>query len=127
VVLGAAAAGVHFFVMPLDVLVAWSKPARLFIATEPSGATLRLDGKPLDETSPAAIEVPRDRREHVVEANKAGFFPARQTLRYDRAVRLTVRLALEPSTTVPVPAIARPNRGDSTSRGGRHSPTSPGR
>ncbi len=113
--------------MPLDVLVAWSKPARLFIATEPSGATLRLDGKPLDETSPAAIEVPRDRREHTVEAAKGGFQPARQTVRYDRAVRLTVHLALEPDLSAPGPSNGRPHKPDSTSTGSRHPPTSPAR
>ena len=111
--------------MPLDVLVAWSKPARLFIATEPSGATLRLDGKPLDETSPAAIEVPRDRQEHIVAAEKRGFQPVRQTIRYDRAVRLTVHLALEPDGSAPTPSNGRPHKADSTSTGSRHPPTSP--
>jgi serine/threonine-protein kinase len=98
------AAAVHFLFVPLDVLVTWRNPARVSIATDPSGATLRLDGATLDSTSPTAISVQRDRADHVLEAARAGYLPAHQTIRFDRSVVLSFRLELQKDASfVPPP------------------------
>ncbi|HXU61030.1 MAG TPA: protein kinase [Polyangia bacterium] len=100
------AVAVHRFVVPLDVLVTWPKPARLAISTEPPGAKLRLDGVLLSSASPTVVQVRRDLIEHVLEATHEGFRPAEATLRYDKTVRLSATLVLQP---LPAPAaLARP-------------------
>jgi hypothetical protein len=104
VLLGGGAAAVHFYVVPLEVLAAWRQPARVSISTDPSGASLRLDGAPVDGTSPTAISVPRDRRDHTIEATKPGYRPARSTVRYDRSVGIAVRVRLEPDPSTAPPA-----------------------
>jgi len=103
VMLGAGVAAVHRFVVPLDVLVTWPKPARLAISTDPPGAKLRLDGVPLGATSPTVVQVRRDLIDHVLEATHEGFRPAQATLRYDKTVRLSAMLVLQP---VPAPRAA---------------------
>ena len=108
-----AAAVVHFYVVPLDVVVVWREPARLSIATDPSGANLRLDGAPLGSTSPTAVTVPRDRLDHFVDASKPGYRPAHQLVRYYRSVgvAIVVRLEKDPSAAPPAappPAGAAP-------------------
>jgi hypothetical protein len=104
VLAGGAAAAVHFLFVPLDVLVTWRNPAHVSIATEPSGSLLRLDGTTLDSTSPTAISVRRDRADHVLEATRIGYLPARQTIRFDRSVVLSFRLELQKDASfVPAP------------------------
>jgi hypothetical protein len=46
--------------------------------------------------TPAAVEIRRDRQQHLIEIHKEGFEPVRQTLRYDRNVRLQVSVRLMP-------------------------------
>jgi hypothetical protein len=104
VLLGGGAAAVHFYVVPLEVLAAWRQPARVSITTDPSGASLRLDGAPVDGTSPTAVSVIRDRLDHTVEATKPGYRPARSTVRYDRSVGVAVRVRLEPEPSAAPPA-----------------------
>jgi hypothetical protein len=101
--LGAAAVGVHVWWMPLDVLITWGQPTGLAIATEPAGATLRVDGVPLAATAPLTVSVARDRVEHVVEATLPGYKPAREKLRYDKAasLRITLRLQRDPNAAPP--------------------------
>jgi hypothetical protein len=86
---------IHHFVVPLDVLLAWRSPARLAIATEPEGASLRLDGMALGAASPVVVQVQRDLADHVIEATRPGFKPARVIMRYDKSVMLSSRLVLQ--------------------------------
>jgi hypothetical protein len=93
--LAGAAAGVHFYLIPLDVLVTWREPAGLSIASDPDGAALLLDGVPLARPAPTTVSVRRDRAEHVIDAKLPGYRPARETVRYDRSVGLAFLLRLE--------------------------------
>jgi len=109
VLLGVAAAAVHLFVVPLDVLATWRSPARLSITTQPTGATLKLDGVPLAGTAPMTVSVWRDRAPHVVEASIPGFETTRDNVRYDRSVALSVQMYLpkdKAATPPPPPAPA---------------------
>jgi serine/threonine-protein kinase len=102
--LAAAGVGVHLWVIPLDVLIAWRQPTGLSIATEPSGAKLRLDGAPLATSAPTTVTVWRDRRDHTLEATLDGYQVARETIHYDKAASLSyvVRLLRDPNATPPV-------------------------
>jgi serine/threonine-protein kinase len=106
----AAGVGVHFLLIPLDVLIAWREPTGLAIATDPAGATVRVDGVPLASTAPLTISVSRDRADHVVEATHPGYKPSRQTIRYDKAASLSVRLNLERDPNAAPPDDAAPSR-----------------
>jgi serine/threonine-protein kinase len=99
--LAAAGVGVHLWVIPLDVLITWGQPTGLAIATDPTGAALRLDGVPLATSAPMTVSVWRDRGEHVVEATHPGYQTVRQKIRYDKAASLSVRLNL-PRDSAPV-------------------------
>ena len=101
--LGGAAFAVDRYLVPLDVLVTWRSPARLAISTDPPGATLRLDGMPLGAPSPLVVEVRRDLIDHVLEASRPGFKPARTSLRYDKTVSLKARLVLDAAPPPPAP------------------------
>ena len=112
VLLGGAAAVVHLFFIPLDVLVTWRSPARLSITTQPAGATLKLDGVPLAGTAPTTVSVWRDRAEHVVEASIPGLETTRDNVRYDKSVALSVQMYLpkdKPATPPPPPAGDAPS------------------
>jgi eukaryotic-like serine/threonine-protein kinase len=87
---------VHYFVIPLPVLVTWNAPARLDVVSQPSGGTVLLDGRPLSAPTPTYVEVKRDRREHVLEVRKAGFQSARRAIRFDRAELLGAAFNLQP-------------------------------
>ena len=109
------AAGVHVFVMPLEVLAVWSKPAPLAVTSEPSGAQVSLDGSPLADVTPMHATVKRDRVSHVLELRAPGYRPVRQVVRFDGSVDLaaTVMLEKEHGPTLealpppaPVPAAA---------------------
>ena len=50
---------------------------------------------PLATSAPMTVSVWRDRGEHVVEATHPGYQTARQTIRYDKAASLSVRLNLQ--------------------------------
>jgi hypothetical protein len=100
---GAAVAALHYFAIPVDVLVAWFKPARLSIATEPDGATLRLDGVTLAAPSPTAVSVKRDLADHVIEATLPGYRPARAIARYEKSLGLSFLLRLQKDPTAVVP------------------------
>jgi hypothetical protein len=115
VLVAGAAAAVHFYLVPLEVLVVWRQPARVSLTTDPSGASLRLDGALVD-TSPTSVSVTRDRLDHTVEATKPGYRPARATVRFDRSVGITVRVHLEPE-----PSVAPPPGAGASSRGGASS------
>ncbi|MES1205784.1 MAG: protein kinase [Pseudomonadota bacterium] len=109
--LGGAAFGVDRYLIPLDVLITWRSPARLAISTDPAGAALRLDGRPVGAPSPVVVQVHRDLAEHVLEATQPGFKPARANVRYDKTVNLAARLVLEAEPPLPAPrpaAIAAP-------------------
>ncbi|HEX3905742.1 MAG TPA: protein kinase [Polyangia bacterium] len=97
---GGGGAAVNRWVVPLDVLLVWRNPADLTIATDPSGATLRLDGVTLPATSPTTVSVRRDLLDHVVEATRAGCYPARATVRYDKTLTLSF---LMPLLAQPIP------------------------
>jgi hypothetical protein len=99
--------------MPLDVLITWREPTGLSIATDPSGAKLRLDGVPLASTAPLTVSVFRDRKDHVLEATVPGYQVARETIRYDKAATISyvLRLQRDPNAVVPTPASATPDAG----------------
>ncbi|HEY4188128.1 MAG TPA: serine/threonine-protein kinase [Polyangia bacterium] len=109
VVIAAAAAVVHVKVMPLGLLAVWTKPAALQVSSEPAGADITLDGRPVLGQTPTRVQVKRDRAEHVVEASKTGFKPARQTIRFDRTTDLSASLTLEalPPPPPPPPPVAK--------------------
>ena len=114
VVLAGGGAAVHHWLVPLDVLLVWRDPAGLSIATDPSGATLRLDGVTLPATSPTTVSVRRDLVEHVIEATLTGYRPARATVRYDKTVALSFLMPLEPvPAPIPPPPTPSPAAGGS--------------
>jgi serine/threonine-protein kinase len=106
VVLAAGGAAVHHWLVPLDVVLVWRDPAGLSIATDPSGATLRLDGATLAGTSPTTVTVHRDLLEHVVEASLPGYRPARAVVRYDKTVALSFLMPLQAAPAPPPPVAA---------------------
>jgi serine/threonine-protein kinase len=114
-VLGFAFA-VHAAVVPLDVLVTWDRPATLLVASEPDGATLKLDGVALPAGSPARVSVHRDRINHVLEASRPGYRSTREVIRYDRSLVLSETIRLEKQAAAPAlelspapaPGIDRP-------------------
>ena len=108
VILAGGAAAVHQWVVPLDVLLVWRNPAGLSLATEPSGATLRLDGRLLAGASPTTVTVRRDLLEHVVEATLPGYRPARAIVRYDKTVALSFLMPLQAEPTPPASSGSRP-------------------
>jgi serine/threonine-protein kinase len=97
----ATAAAFHAFVMPLPVAAVWLRPARVDVSSQPPGADLFLDGKPLGVNTPAQIKLPRDRRPHVIEVRKPGFAPAQTVLYLDRTVNLKSSLSLVPAAAPP--------------------------
>ena len=114
--LAGAGALVNFFVIPLEVLIVWGRPAALSITSQPGGANLVLDGRALAETTPVTVLVERDRSDHVVEATMRGYLPGRQVIHYDQSLRLSTFLRLErdpnppavPPTTAPAAASGPP-------------------
>ncbi len=136
--LGAAAAVVHLKVIPLDVLVVWMKPAELQVSSNPAGADVILDGRPVTGQTPTQVQVKRDRGDHVLEVSKMGFNSARQTLRFDRTPALAASLTLEalppppppppvqaeaqqPAEVAPEKAAAAPGEDDSAGKSGKKS------
>jgi serine/threonine-protein kinase len=98
VIFPAAAAVIHYLVVPLPVLRAWSQPARLEVLSQPSGAEVYLDGHRLSALTPTYTEVQRDRRAHQVEIRKDGFQLSRRSLRFDQSELLTVDVSLLPES-----------------------------
>jgi serine/threonine protein kinase len=94
-VVAGGAAAVHHWVVPLDVLLVWRNPAGLSIATDPNGASLRLDGVTLPGSSPTTVLIRRDLLDHVIEATLPGYHPARAIVRYDKTLALSFVMPLE--------------------------------
>jgi hypothetical protein len=92
------AGGVHFFVVPLDVLVVWRRPATFAIASEPLGAVAKLDGVTVGVT-PAFASVRRDRADHVLQLSAPGYREARLSVRFDASVTLSARARLDKEST----------------------------
>ena len=104
------AGGVHFLVVPLEVLVVWRKPATLTVTSEPLGAVVKLDGATVGVT-PVEASVRRDRFDHILQLSAPGYRDLRQTVRYDMSVALSARARLERESTptfeeMPAPAPA---------------------
>ncbi len=74
---------------------------QLSIATDPNGASLRLDGATLPNSSPTTVTVRRDLLEHAVEAALPGYRPARAIVRYDKTVALSFLMPLQPAPAPP--------------------------
>ena len=113
-----AAAIVHVEVMPLPLLVVWTKPATLSIDSQPAGADVILDGRPVIGQTPTRTTVKRDHADHDVAISKAGYKNAHTTVRYDHVGDLTAAVTLEalppPPPPPPTPAAqggAREGRG----------------
>ena len=98
-----AAALVHVKVMPLNVLILWTKPAPLTVTSDPAGAEVTLDGHPVIGETPTRTSVKRDRGEHVLQVSKAGYKSASKTIRYDRTPELSASLTLEALPPPPPP------------------------
>jgi hypothetical protein len=92
------AGGVHFFVVPLDVLVMWRRPATFAIASEPAGAVAKLDGVTVGVT-PAVARVRRDRADHVLQLSAQGYREARLSVRFDASVTLSAHARLDKEST----------------------------
>ena len=110
VVLPSAGAFIHFFLVPLPVLTAWARPARLDVSTQPGGAEVYLDGRRLSALTPTYTEVRRDRRSHTIEFRKEGYQPARRPVRFDQSEQMAVTVTLQPESRPsfrPIPAAAR--------------------
>ena len=105
-VLAAATVLVHLVVVPLQVAAVWLQPATLLVESQPAGAEVVLDGKKLDAPTPVRVPVKRDLAVHAVDLRKDGFLPVSRAIHYDRAVELSLAVALEPE---PRPA-ATPKR-----------------
>ncbi len=103
VILAGGAAAVHHWVVPLDVLLVWRNPAGLSIATDPNGASLRLDGVTLPGSSPTTVLIRRDLLDHVIEATLPGFHPARAIVRYDKTLALSFLMPLQAAPTEALP------------------------
>jgi eukaryotic-like serine/threonine-protein kinase len=104
-IVAGGAAAVHHWVVPLDVLLVWRNPAGLSIATDPNGATLRLDGVTLPGSSPTTVMIRRDLLEHVIEATLPNYHPARAIVRYDKTLALSFVMPLQaaPAQAPPSP------------------------
>jgi hypothetical protein len=100
-IVAAGAAAVHHWVVPLDVLLVWRNPAGLSIATDPNGASLRLDGVTLPGSSPTTVLIRRDLLDHVIEATLPGYHPARAIVRYDKTLALSFVMPLQAAQTEP--------------------------
>jgi hypothetical protein len=102
---------IHYFVIPLPVLLSWSAPARLDVVSEPAGATVWLDGRQLSAPTPTYTEVSRDRRTHFVEVRRDGFQAARRPIRFDSAEILSLTFTMQPESRpsfTPMPEVSRP-------------------
>jgi eukaryotic-like serine/threonine-protein kinase len=81
-------------------------PGRLAIVTEPPGATLFLDGKPLSGTSPFEVPELEGGSEHLVRASKEGFLDEAKsvTVRSGETGKLSIVLkARQPETATGTP------------------------
>lgn len=87
---------VHFLVVPIQVLLRWGQPAKLVVQSLPEGVRVVLDGHELPRTTPTFINVPRDRKRHVLLFSKQGYETVSHVMRFDRAVRLMVKATLPP-------------------------------
>jgi hypothetical protein len=99
--IASTAFSIHIYVMPLPVAFAYFRPAFVDVSSEPRGADVYVDGKKILGSTPAVVEVQRDHQDHVIEVHKEGFEPIRQSLRYDREVRLQVSVRLFPARRSP--------------------------
>jgi eukaryotic-like serine/threonine-protein kinase len=94
VLAGSTLFSIHVYVMPLQVAAVYLRPAFVVVHSEPAGADVYVDGKKILASTPAEVEIKRDHAQHSIEVRKDGFAPLRQTLRYDRDVRLEVSFKL---------------------------------
>ncbi|HEY0715069.1 MAG TPA: PEGA domain-containing protein, partial [Polyangia bacterium] len=115
--LGAIAAVVHFTLVPLPVLAVWRSPARLSVRSEPSGASVAIDGRQLTARTPTYVEVTRDRSAHEVTVTLAGYEPVTQLLRFDRAVVLEASFVLERGAGAVVADAGAPDAGENAQDG----------
>ena len=105
-ILAAGAAVVHYKFIPLDVVVAWPRPAWLAVSSDPPGAAVKLDGRTLPDPTPTRIEVKRDTGDHVLELTHTGSRSVRTTIRFDRSVVLAQAISLPAEP--PAPPAAPP-------------------
>jgi hypothetical protein len=106
---GAGIAAVHVFFVPLDVVLVWTRPARLFVSSTPEGAQVRLDGRVLDDLTPVDLSVSRDLSDHNLEVSKEGFHKTERRIRFDDRAVLVENVPLQPRSAPsfrPLPATA---------------------
>jgi serine/threonine protein kinase len=104
----AGAAVIHYKYVPLDVAAVWFTPASMFISSDPSGASVTLDGRLVPERTPTRIEIRRDRDDHILEVSREGSLTVRTTARFDRAVVLSETVILPPQPLPPAPPAETP-------------------
>jgi serine/threonine protein kinase len=109
-----AVGAVHLAVVPLDVLIVWRQPTTLAVASEPTGASVKVDGVALPGLSPTKAAIRRDRFDHVLQLSKPGYKPARQIVRYDESVTLSVMVRLDKELGPTFEALPRPTRNATT-------------
>ena len=102
-VLIVAAYAVHVAVIPLEVLASWTRPATLYVASEPDGASVKVDGVALPDPAPTKTAVKRDRIDHLIEVSAPGYRPVREMVRYDREVVLSFVLRMQKETAAILP------------------------
>jgi hypothetical protein len=102
----ALAAVIHVAVVPLEVLVVWTQPARLHVRSNPGGAEVFLDGQRLSARTPTYTEVTRDRKNHNLEVRAEGHEPETRQIRYDRTVNLEETLDLRRSSAPAIEPVA---------------------
>jgi serine/threonine protein kinase len=101
-VLIVAAYAVHVAVIPLEVLASWTRPATLYVASEPDGAVVKVDGVALPDPAPTKTAIKRDRFDHVIEVSAPGYRPVREIVRYDREVVLSFVLRMQKQETAAI-------------------------
>src|SRR3569833_941881 len=89
--------------MPLNVLVLWTKPAPLSVTSDPAGAEVTLDGRPVTGETPTRTSVKRDRADHEIKVSKTGYKSASKTVRFDRTPELSATLTQEALPPPPPP------------------------
>lgn len=75
------------------------RPGLLMLTSEPRGAAIAIDGKPVDAQTPAALYVPPG--EHHVALTLPGHEPAGESVQARMGARHGLRLVLKPSATAP--------------------------
>lgn len=101
VVLAALAGGLgalHAWVAPLPILVRWGQPVAVDVTSRPAGASVFVDGRPVEGVTPLRMRLTRDLRAHTIEWRRPGYVAGEAQLRLDRDLHPTAHIALKSVT-----------------------------